>query len=302
MVPIPFTLRVASRDYSTEKFTAWSTDKVNGLLHFDDDSVTIEWAGTASIDEVQGLEVHSQTVPIPPEVLTISLPRLRTAKLAGGWWRPRLELTGNDLQVLAQVPGQSAGRVQLWIARRDRSRAAGLVEALHRAARQWLERKPPALGLAILIVLSMPACHPRPRASEPFPGYTHIHAGPECPPADGHSVSLVFRPQPDSFDAMGPQLRIAVWREIGSLPGRTFASADRPGTGGGYECAGSATCSPLRDWRIRFEPLGRDSSLAGELSVLGDRGPDPERALSGTLAVTHRVLHLALNLEDQDRS
>lgn len=148
MAPIPFTLKVAGRDYSTEDFTAWSTDKVHGLLHFDGRSLTIEWAGTASIDEVRGLEVHSQTVPLPPQVLSIPLLRLRTAKLAGGWWRPRLELTGNDLEALALVPGEAGGRVQLWIARRDRPRAARVVDALHRVARQLVDRGPtPPTGL-----------------------------------------------------------------------------------------------------------------------------------------------------------
>lgn len=139
MVPISFTLRVASRDYSTEAFTAWSTDKLHGLLHFDGDTVTIEWTGTASIDEVSGLDVQSRTVAVPPMTLNIPLSSLRTAKLAGGWWRPRVELTGNDVQILSQIPGESGGRVQLWITRRDRSRAATLVGSLHRVARRLQE-------------------------------------------------------------------------------------------------------------------------------------------------------------------
>jgi hypothetical protein len=118
------------------------------LLHFDGHSLTIEWAGTASIDEVRGLEVHSQTVPLPPQVLSIPLLRLRTARLAGSWWRPRLELTGNDLDALALVPGEAGGRVQFWIARRDRSRAASVIDALHRAAGQQLGGAgPPRCGL-----------------------------------------------------------------------------------------------------------------------------------------------------------
>lgn len=131
----------------------------------------------------------------------------------------------------------------------------------------------PALGLVSLVVLLVPSCQPRPGTSEPFPGYVHILAGPDCPPAGGRAVSLVFRPEPDSFDAIGPQLRIAVWRELRSLPGQTFSSADRPSVGGGYECADSTTCAPLHDWRVRFEAMGPDSALAGELKVQGDNGP-----------------------------
>jgi hypothetical protein len=123
------------------------------------------------------------------------------------------------------------------------------------------------------VVLSAPGCQRRPVAVEPFPGYPHILAGRDCPPAGRHAVSLIFRPQPDSFDAIGPQLRFAVWRDVSSLSGRTFASADRPSTGGGYECTDAVTCSPLRAWRVRFETIGQDSLVAGELEVLGDQGP-----------------------------
>jgi hypothetical protein len=131
----------------------------------------------------------------------------------------------------------------------------------------------PALGVLLLLVVPVPACGPRPEASEPFPGYQHMQAGPDCPPAGGHAVSMVFRPLPDSFDAIGPQLRVAVWRDLRALSGRTFASADRPSTGGGYECADTASCAPLRSWRIRFHPIGSDSTLEGELSIQGERGP-----------------------------
>jgi len=140
MVPVPFTLKVAGRDYSSDTFTAWSTDRVHGLVHFDGQSVILEWAGTSSIDEVQGLEVRSQTVPILPEAVSIPLSRLRSAQLSGGWWRPCVELTGNDLRVFAPIPGAAAGQVRLWIARRHRPHAIRFVESLHLAARQHGER------------------------------------------------------------------------------------------------------------------------------------------------------------------
>lgn len=129
------------------------------------------------------------------------------------------------------------------------------------------------LGMVSLVILSAPACQRGSVAAEPFPGYSHILAGRDCPPAGRHAVSLVFRPQPDSLDAIGPQLRIAIWRDVRSLSGQTFASAARPSAGAGYECTDAATCSPLRAWRIRFGDIGQDSSLTGELEVTGDHGP-----------------------------
>lgn len=130
-----------------------------------------------------------------------------------------------------------------------------------------------ALGLVSLVALAVPGCQSRPRDTEPFPGYAHILAGPDCPPIGGQAVTLVFRPRPDSFGAMGPQLRMAVWRDAREVSGRTFSSTDRPSTGGGYECTDSITCAPFRSWRVRFEPGGLDSSLAGELEIRGEKGP-----------------------------
>ncbi len=135
MIPLPFTLNVKGRDYSTREFTAWSTDKVHGLLHFDGTTIGVEWGGSSSIDEVSGLGVHSQTVEIPLEFHDIPLGRIRTARLTGGWLRPRLELTGNDLGAFDPVPGHDGGRMTFRIARRDRALAAQFVAALLQAAR-----------------------------------------------------------------------------------------------------------------------------------------------------------------------
>lgn len=129
------------------------------------------------------------------------------------------------------------------------------------------------LGMVSCAILSASACQRGSGVADPFPGYSHILAGRDCPPAGRQAVSLVFRPQPDSIDAVGPQLRIAIWREVRALSGQTFASTERPSAGGGYECTDAADCSPLRAWRIRFGDIGQDSSLTGELEVTGDHGP-----------------------------
>ena len=134
MIPLPFTLTIKSRDYSTAEFTAWSTEQVHGLLHFDGALLGVEWAGTSSIDEVDGLTVQSETVVLTPEYHSIPLHRLRSARLTGGWWRVRIELSSNDLVAFAPIPGASAGRIAFRIARRDRVRAAQFVAALQETA------------------------------------------------------------------------------------------------------------------------------------------------------------------------
>jgi hypothetical protein len=129
------------------------------------------------------------------------------------------------------------------------------------------------LGIASFVALSVPACQRGSVVAEQFPGYPHVLAAKDCPPAGRHAVSVVFRPRPDSLDAVGPQLHVAIWRDVQSLAGRTFTSADRPSTGGGYECTDAATCSPLRAWRVRFGSIAQDSAVVGELEVGGDQRP-----------------------------
>ena len=128
------------------------------------------------------------------------------------------------------------------------------------------------LGIASFVALFVPACQRGSVVGEQFPGYPHVLAGKDCPPAGRHAVSVVFRPQPDSLDAVGPQLRIAIWRDVRSLAGRTFKSTDRPSTGGGYECTDATNCSPLGLWRVRFGAIAQDTTVAGELEVGTENG------------------------------
>ena len=122
-----------------------------------------------------------------------------------------------------------------------------------------------------LIALSL-GCVGDPTTLVPFPGYAEVTAGPDCPPAGRMATSLVFRPAPAAFDALGPQLRLAIWRDRSALWGKTFASSDRPSTGGGYECAGSESCPPLTNWRVQFDRRQPDEALVGVLTVFGADG------------------------------
>jgi hypothetical protein len=110
--------------------------------------------------------------------------------------------------------------------------------------------------------------------STPFPGYASVAAGNDCGPAGGAAVSLVFRPAPDSLDAMGPQLRIRIYQAPGQVLGRGYASTDDPLKGSGSECSGpgSDSCKDLTGWRARFHDLESDSILTGELEVTAPDG------------------------------
>ncbi len=136
MIPLPFSLKVPARDnLAPASVTSWTTFAFHGLVHFDGRLLHLEWTGTAATDEVEGTSVRSDLMALPAESLSVPLERLRSVRLAGGWWRPRLEIAGNDMQALAAVPSEEAGTVRLWIRRRDRRLAAALAGAMHEAAR-----------------------------------------------------------------------------------------------------------------------------------------------------------------------
>lgn len=134
MVPLSFRLKVPGRDLSSADTVAWTTFRLNGLLTFDGQALHIEWSGTGLLDSVTGAEVESSTVAIPREHLAIPLVRIRSVRLRGGWWRPRLEVSGNDLEALCGVPSEEGGRVFFWLDRRERKLAEELVIALRVAA------------------------------------------------------------------------------------------------------------------------------------------------------------------------
>jgi len=136
MRPLPFRLKVPARDnLAGASVISWTSFTFHGRLGFDGAELQVEWNGTAATDAVEGASVRSDVMALPAESVAVPLTRLRSARLVGGWWRPRVEITGNDLTALAAIPGEQAGEVQFWITRRDRKLAAALVAALHQTAR-----------------------------------------------------------------------------------------------------------------------------------------------------------------------
>lgn len=135
MVPVPFRLKVPGKDLSSVGTVAWTTFRLEGLLSFDSGALRIQWSGTGLLDAVTGVDVRSEVVPIPSETLVVPLEQIRSARLLGGWWRPRLELTANDLDTLRSVPSEDGGRLRFWLALGDRRLATQVVAELHRVAR-----------------------------------------------------------------------------------------------------------------------------------------------------------------------
>ncbi len=130
---LPFRLRVSGED-AVRDFEALSTSyHFSGTLALEGEALTLTWRGEARVQEVSLLSVRDDRLPLPQEQLVIPLAELEGLALAGGWWRPRLELRGRDPGLLAIVPGEAHGMVRLWIARRDRTRARAVLAAADEA-------------------------------------------------------------------------------------------------------------------------------------------------------------------------
>jgi hypothetical protein len=121
--------------------------------------------------------------------------------------------------------------------------------------------------LVLALLTTLVACGQPPVSEEPVPGYSSVVASRDCPPAGGAATTVVLRPESADFDATGPQLRIAVWRSVEDLAGKSFASTDRPSLGGGFECTTTEDCQELETWGITFTDLAADSSITGVLEA-----------------------------------
>ena len=131
--PLPFTLRIPNKDqWSLTHFTS-TKFRFRGRIRLTDGGLLIEWSGVAKVEEVGLLGVNEDTVSLPHESLTLPLDAIATARLQGGWWLPRLEITSTDLESLRTVPSEDGGRVRFWIERGDRREARHLVRQLNRA-------------------------------------------------------------------------------------------------------------------------------------------------------------------------
>ena len=130
--PLPFTLRIPDKDdWSLTQFTS-TQFRFRGRMHVSEGGLVIEWSGVARVEAVGLLGLNQETVSLPHESLTLPLSAIATARLRGGWWRPRVEVTSADLESLRTVPSEDGGQVTFWIEGADRREARNLVRLLNR--------------------------------------------------------------------------------------------------------------------------------------------------------------------------
>jgi len=131
---LPFSLKVPGKDEFTLSVIATTSFRFRGYLQLEEDALVIEWTGTASVDEVGLAGIRSDRLALPAESLAVPLEALHSCELGGGWIRPYVEITATEPGLLSIVPGEEAGQVRCWIARRDRPLARRLLAALEKGA------------------------------------------------------------------------------------------------------------------------------------------------------------------------
>lgn len=148
MHALPFRLKVPGEDTFEGVNVISRSFKFHGMLRFDGEILRLEWAGSASVDEVSALDVSSRTLSLPSEQMELSAAYLRRAEFRGGWWRPRLELEAWEVDLLRIVPGEAGGVVRLWLARGDRELGRAAARAITTALRaQRVSDRTPHLEL-----------------------------------------------------------------------------------------------------------------------------------------------------------
>ena len=131
--PVPFHLPLPGSDTLGLRGARSETWRVQGLLHFDGETLTLEWSTTRHVEQVSVTGVDVDDEFSPAEVLDVPIGLIAEARLIRGWWRTRLTLRGRRLDVFDGVPGAAPGTVTLRIARRDRPIAEAMVDALKTA-------------------------------------------------------------------------------------------------------------------------------------------------------------------------
>lgn len=127
---LPFKLKVTGSD-EFKDFVAISTSyRFQGLLTLENEELRIQWAGTAHVQEVETIDVRDEKIPLPDEELILPVRELYRAKLAGGWWRPRVMIQARTINALQMVPSEDHGVVNFWYARADGRAALEVVNRI----------------------------------------------------------------------------------------------------------------------------------------------------------------------------
>ena len=143
--PLPFRLNVPGRDTVGLGGIESVSYRVSGLLRLADQSVTLEWTGTRTTEQVTLDKIGTDVDEFPLEWMELPFGRIAGAWVIGGWWWPRFELRALGKNDFIGVPSTRGVTLRLRIHWRDRSLAAALaseIEARVAAAVWGFENRP----------------------------------------------------------------------------------------------------------------------------------------------------------------
>lgn len=148
--PLPFRIKPPGRDAVEWGGIESVSYRVDGLLRLVDQSITLEWTGTRTTQEVSFDKIGTDVDELPPKWLELSFGRIAGAWVVGGWWWPRLELRARGLEDFDGVPGTHGVTLRMRIHRRDRALARTIALEIERrvAAAALAYEDPPRLGAA----------------------------------------------------------------------------------------------------------------------------------------------------------
>jgi hypothetical protein len=139
--PLPFRLRVPGIDALDSQGVRSISYRVEGLLHLDGDTISLQWAATRNSQWVTFSGVTDEVDRSPIGRLEVPANAIASVRFRA-WWTPRLELQGRSLEVFEGIPSARLGVLRLKIRRRDREQASAMAAAIDRA------RRLPELGAA----------------------------------------------------------------------------------------------------------------------------------------------------------
>ena len=148
--PLPFRLRPTGSDTIGFEGIESVSYRLNGLLRLAKQSVTLEWTGTRTTEQVSLDKFGTDVDELPLQWFELPFGRIAGAWVIGGWWAPRLELRARGHDDLNGMPSKRGVTLRLRIHRRDRDLARAIaseIEARVAATVLALENRPP-LGAA----------------------------------------------------------------------------------------------------------------------------------------------------------
>lgn len=128
--PLPFRLHPTGRDTIGLNGIASVSYRLTGWLRLSDQSVTMEWAGTRTTEQVSLDNIGTDVDQLPLEGFELPFGRIAGAWVVGGWWRPRFELRARGSDDLDGVPSTRGVTLALRIHRRDRGLARAIASVI----------------------------------------------------------------------------------------------------------------------------------------------------------------------------